>query len=178
VQLLSFWDGDRPMASLTYYATHPQSYCGKGGVSCDFPGLARRLRDSALPDVAHIHFNGADGNVTAGKYNDGDPANRPALAQRLAKGMKLAFDDQKKVPVQSADVSWRVTAAALPVSKLYTNTDDLQAKVADNKLKELERMRAARNLVWAQRCKSGQTIDIACLKIGPAYVLHMPGELF
>ena len=42
----------------------------------------------------------------------------------------------------------------------------------------LERMRAARNLVWAQRCKSGQTIDIACLKIGPAYVLHMPGELF
>jgi hypothetical protein len=178
VQLLSFWDGDRPIASLTYYATHPQSYYGKGGVSCDFPGLARRLRDSALPDVANIHFNGAGGNVTAGKYNDGDPANRPVLAQRLAKGMKLAFDDQKKVPVQSADVSWCVTAVALPVSKLYTNTDDLQAKVANDKLKELDRMRAARNLVWAQRCQAGDKIDIACLHIGPAYVLHMPGELF
>src|SRR5262249_14939993 len=37
VQLLSFWNGDKPLASLTYYATHPQSYYGQGGVSCDFP---------------------------------------------------------------------------------------------------------------------------------------------
>ena len=42
--------GRRPaVASLTYYATHPQSYYGKGGVSCDFPGLAappaRQRRD-------------------------------------------------------------------------------------------------------------------------------------
>src|SRR6202012_2124204 len=34
VQLLSFWDGERPLVSLTYYATHPQSYYGNGGVSC------------------------------------------------------------------------------------------------------------------------------------------------
>jgi len=178
VHLISFWNGDGPIASLTYYATHPQSYYGKGGVSCDFPGLARRLRENDLPKVAHIHFNGAGGNVTAGKYNDGTPANRPVLAQRLAKGMKLAFDDQKKVAVQSADVSWRVAAAVLPVSKLYTNINDLQAKVADDKSKELDRMRAARNLAWALRCQSGDKIDIACLQIGPAYVLHMPGELF
>src|SRR5207248_10347509 len=43
VQLLSFWDGDKLLVSITYYATHPQSYYGKGGVSCDFRGLARRL---------------------------------------------------------------------------------------------------------------------------------------
>src|SRR5260370_24527641 len=46
VHLVSFWDGDRPIASLPYYATHPQSYYGKGGVSCDFPGLARRMREN------------------------------------------------------------------------------------------------------------------------------------
>jgi hypothetical protein len=88
VQLLSFWDGDKCLASLTYYATHPQSWYGQGGVSCDFPGLARGLRDRDVPGVFHIHFNGAGGNVTAGKYNDGDPANRMVLAQRLSKGMK------------------------------------------------------------------------------------------
>src|SRR5437588_8848306 len=64
VHLLSFWDGDTPVASLTYYATHPQSYYGQGGVSCDFPGIARNLRQKNLPGVAHIHFNGAGGNVT------------------------------------------------------------------------------------------------------------------
>ncbi len=177
VHLLSFWDGDRPLASLTYYATHPQSYYGKGGVSCDFPGLARGMRDRALPAVAHVHFDGAGGNVTAGKYNDGDPVNRMALAERLAKGMKEAFDSAKKVPVKAGDVGWRATAVALPLSKQY-NSRDLEARVADDKLPETERLKAARHLVWARRCEAGDKIDVACLHLGPAYVLHVPGELF
>jgi hypothetical protein len=177
VHLLSFWDGDRPMVSITYYATHPQSYYAKGGVSCDFPGLARRMRDMDQPAVAHIHFNGAGGNVTAGKYNDGSTANRAILASRLAHGMKAAFADLKKVPLGAQDVSWRTAAVALPLSKLY-DTKHLQARLANEKLPALERMKAARNLAWARRCEAGEKIDIACLRVGPAYVLHMPGELF
>jgi len=180
VHLISFWDGDRTIASLTYYATHPQSYYGKGGVSCDFPGLARRLRENenARPgEVAHIHFNGAGGNVTAGKYNDGSPANRAILANRLATGMSQAFTSAKTVPIKSADVSWRVVPVALPLSKRY-KVKDLEARVADKKLSDAERMKAARNLAWARRCEAGDTIDLSCLHIGPAYVLHMPGELF
>src|SRR5262245_56444836 len=133
VQVLSFWDGERPLASLTYYATHPQSYYGKGGVSCDFPGLARGLREQALPGVSNIHFNCAAGNVNACKYNDGPPANRPALAGRLAKGMQEAFDAARRVPVRASDVEWRVTRVALPLSPLY-NAKDLEARVADDKL--------------------------------------------
>ena len=45
VQSLSFYEGDTAICILTYYATHPQSYYGKGGVSCDFPGLARNRFD-------------------------------------------------------------------------------------------------------------------------------------
>ena len=90
--MLSFWNGDQPLAVMTYYATHPQSYYGKGGVSYDFVGMARGLREAALPGVPHIHFNGAGGNVAAGKYNDGSPANRPMLAERLAAGMKRGLE--------------------------------------------------------------------------------------
>jgi hypothetical protein len=177
VQVLGFWDGDRPLALLTYYATHPQSYYGKGGVSCDFPGLARGLREKELPGPVHIHFNGAGGNVTAGKYNDGSPENRPVLAGRLAKGMKEAVEAVKRVPVKASDVEWRVTAAALPLSKLYS-ARALEAEVADAKRPVPERLRAARNLVWARRCEAGEKLDLTCLRVGPAYVLHMPGELF
>jgi hypothetical protein len=177
VQLLSFWDGDKPVASLTYYATHPQSYYGKGGVSCDFPGLARGLRDKALPGALHVHFNGAGGNVTAGKYNDGNPLNRVALAERLAKGMTEAFNSSNKMPVRASDVTWRATSVTLPLSARY-HSKELEAQVADEKLSPAKRLQAARNLVWARRCEAGDRIDIACLKIGPAYVLHMPGELF
>ncbi len=38
-----------------------------------------------------------------------------------------------------------------------------------------DRVRAAIDLVWARRVKP---IELSCLKLGPAYVLHMPGELF
>ncbi len=177
VQSICFWVGGRPVASLTYYATHPQSYYGGGGVSYDFPGLARRMRDLDQPGVAHIHFDGAGGNVTAGKYNDGSRANRPILAERLARGMKEAFASAKKIPVSANDVGWRVISVALPLSKLY-NVEDLRSRVADAKLPAGERMKAARNLTWAKRCQAGAKIDVACLRLGPAYVLHMPGELF
>ena len=34
---------------MTYYATHPQSYYGRGGVNWDFVGMAREIREQALP---------------------------------------------------------------------------------------------------------------------------------
>lgn len=177
VHLLAFYNDKTPISIITYYATHPMSYYGKGGVSWDFVGIARNLREREVPDPAHIHFNGAGGNVTAGKYNDGAVENRMILADRLAKGMKAAYESIKKEKVDSSKVSWRVLPTALPVSKLY-NTKDLKVKIADEKLKELDRMRYARAHVWARRCEAGEKIDLQCLKLGSAYVLHMPGELF
>jgi hypothetical protein len=91
--------------------------------------------------------------------------------------MQEAFAAVKKTPIKAADVGWRVTSAALPLSKLY-QVKELEARVADGKLKEADRLRAARNLVWARRCEAGEKIDVSCLRVGPAYVLHMPGELF
>src|SRR6185503_1607929 len=50
----------------------------RGAVSADFVGLARSHREKAEPTWAHVHFNGAGGNVAAGKYNDGSEPNRAA----------------------------------------------------------------------------------------------------
>ena len=53
-----------------------------------------------------VHFNGAAGNVTAGKYNDGSPENRPALAHRLAdwNGRRTGRFSAHKTPITAADV--------------------------------------------------------------------------
>jgi hypothetical protein len=48
VRLIAFWNGETPVAVLTYYATHPQSYYGQGLVNWDFVGMARELRAEAL----------------------------------------------------------------------------------------------------------------------------------
>ena len=176
VRCLSLWDGDRPLVSITYYATHPQSYYGKGGVSYDFVGIARAAREAAVPGAVHIHFDGAGGDIAAGKYNDGSKENRPVLAARLAKGMGAAWDDTTKVPVRAADVSWSVTRVQLPVRKILVESELLRA-LQDAKAPRREKVRRARELAWLRRMKSGHQIELGCLRIGPARVLHMPGEL-
>ena len=177
VHLVSFWSADKPLASLTYYATHPQSYYGQGGVSCDFPGLARGIRDHEVPEVFHVHFDGAGGNVTAGKYNDGAPENRPVLARRLADGMKAAWEATKKYSITAGEVNWKVKPVALPAAS-YLDVAQLKHTLADEKADLRARLSAARNLAWAARCAAGETIDITRLALGPIAILHMPGELF
>jgi hypothetical protein len=177
VRLVSLWNGDRALAVLTYYATHPQSYYGQGFVNWDFVGMAREMRAEALPGVPHIHFDGAGGNVAAGKYTDGTPDKRPLLASRLADGMKLAWDSQKKAPLSAEDVRWTVEPVALPVRDTLKE-DELTAKLTDTKQKLPDRIRSARDLIFMRRMNGGHRIPIACLQLGPARVLHLPGELF
>ena len=177
VQLISLWQEDSPLAVLTHYATHPQSYYGKGGVSFDFPGMARAAREKALPDVKHIHFAGAGGNVGAGKYNNGSPEVRPVLAQRLAAGMKAAWDSQKKTPVNALNLNWSFEPVALPIRDTIVESKEL-AKLKNTKLHPRERCFAARAIVYKRRVESGRRIHIGCLAIGDARVLYLPGELF
>ena len=86
LKTLSFWNGDTPVLALSHYAVHPMSYYGHGGVSADFMGIARTGQAATLPDVVQVYVSGCSGNVTAGKYNDGSPDNRPRLAARMETG--------------------------------------------------------------------------------------------
>lgn len=177
VRMVSFWQGEKPLAALSYYATHPMSYYGKGGVNWDFIGGARRLMDKAVPGVRFIHFNGAGGNITAGKYNDGNPANRPVLAQRVFAGMKAAWDAQKTQPITAADLEWRVKPVVLPV-RHPDGEQRLLAQLANVKAPFAQRASAAREIVFMRRMAAGDTIPLGSLRIGSAQILHMPAELF
>ncbi len=177
VRLLSLWNAERPLVSLSYYATHPQSYYGKGGISADFVGAARGLRESALPGVFHVHFNGAGGNVAAGKYNDGAHENRAILAARLAAGMRAAWDAAAKTPIAADGVEWRSKSVSLPLGERFDDAS-LRATLNDAALPARERLRAARDLSWTRRHAAGGQVHLNCLRIGDARVLHMAGELF
>ena len=84
LRMVTFWNEDSPLAVLSYYATHPQSYYGQGDVTCEFVGLARNKRQQET-ETPHIHFNGASGNVAAGKYNDGSPQMRSHFGESPGK---------------------------------------------------------------------------------------------
>jgi hypothetical protein len=180
LQLVSFWDGEEAITSLTFYATHPQSYYGKGDVTAEFVGLARAIREREMPGTAHIHFNGAGGNVAAGKYNDGSPEMRPVLRDRMAAGMRAAWDGQQKVEAPRdtrAWVEWRTTEVALPVGR-HLVREPLLAKLKDAGAEYPDRLGAAVHLAWLEQSAAGRKTQVSLLRLGSAYLLFLPGELF
>lgn len=174
VSLISFWNQNKPVAVLTFYATHPQSYYLTKIANPDFPGVARFIRQMEVPEAVHIHFNGAGGNIGAGKYNDGSPENRILLARRLADGMKRAWENSLTWSVTAKDVSWKTEPVALPVNDKMETQIEAEMKSKDMRYHTNNLGR----LGWMKRQKAGKTIDIGCLGIGNARVLFMPGELF
>lgn len=175
VSLLSFWNGDKPVAVLSAYACHPQSYYRLGIPSPDFPGIARFIRGQDVNAALHVHFNGAGGNVAAGKYNDGTQSNRVILATRLAAGMREAYDKTTKLPLTAADIGWGNVPVSLPLSPRL-NEADLVTKLKATAAKGY--ISFADQLAFVRRTQAGHKIDITCLSVGTTRMLHLPGELF
>lgn len=176
LRALSFWRDEQPIVVLTYYATHPQSYYRTGLANPDFPGYARDARQ-AQTGVPHIHFNGAGGNIGAGKWNDGSPEYRQILADRVADGMRRAYEATAFRAVGVDDLAWESVAVRLPLAE-HLDEGKLVGQLSGPDADPASALGAATKLAWLKRNQAGDTVDIGCLTIGDASVLHMPGELF
>ncbi len=176
LRTLSFWKGDTPLAALHFYATHPMSYYGKGFVSADFCGLARRKRAEVQKGVAQLYFTGCAGNVTAGKYNDGSNENRSVLRDRVVAGMVAAWEATETRPMTGVAV--RVEPVTLP-PRTEANFGEGESKktLADEKQSKAKRNNAALQLAWLMRKET--PIEVVALDFGDGLAtLHLPGEPF
>src|SRR5262249_8322206 len=175
LKTLSFWDDEKPLAALHYYATHPMSYYGDGRVTSDFCGLARDKRQQDGPAIFQAYFTGCAGNVTAGKYNDGAKENRPILRDRIYNAMKAAWRDTTRHEVKER--KWRGEPGKLPPRREKAlGEEESRGVLADAKESQARRGNAAFQLAWLKRID--RPIDFTCLDFGVAQVLHLPGEPF
>jgi hypothetical protein len=175
LRTVSLWNGDRPLAALHYYATHPMSYYGDGRVSSDFCGLARQKRQAANPEVFQIYFTGCAGNITAGKYNDGSHANRVILRDRVYQAMVAAWDDTRRFAVR--DWRWRVEQVKLPPrAEPAFREPESRRVLEDSKQSAARRGNAAFQLAWLNRIN--RPIDLTCIELDGVSILHLPGEPF
>lgn len=110
LRTVTFYDRQRPLVRMHYYASHPQSFYGDGRVHPDVPGWARaRLeREEGIP---HLYFTGCGGDVTAGKYNDGSPEAREGLIGRLAEAMRGSAAASARHAVPS--IGWKAAPVRL-----------------------------------------------------------------
>lgn len=176
LKTLSFWNGDQPLVTVSFYAVHPMSYYGQGEVSADFPGLARRARQQESPESFQLYVSGASGNVTAGKYNTGARENRAVLAERLRQAMAEAWEQTRRTPLPP----WTFRSAELtlePRSSTGYTEADLQAKLVPGE-KPFSQCLAALGWSWRQRVNRGIPLQIPCLDFGSAAVVLLPGETY
>lgn len=173
---LTFFGSTDPIAVLTFYATHPQSYYRTGGANPDFPGMARNARQVET-GVFHVHFNGAGGNIGAGKFNDGSTENRQVLADKVANGMREAFAHQQKEDATKLTLDWQALPIAIPLAS-HLNHQELEAAVASDETPFALRVHSAEKLAFLRRAEAGVMIPIGRLKLGENQLLFMPGELF
>ena len=174
---ISFWQGKQPVAAMSCYSTHPMTYYGQGDVSCDFPGIARQARQKEMPGVAQIYFTGCAGDTVAGKFNDGNPANRPILAGRIQEGMRAACAKTKRQPITRIgfrSVPMRLAPRRGPGFEI----EDYRRILADRNGTRLTRFDAALGLSWRQRFDAGFSIDVPSIDFGIARMVLMPAESF
>ncbi|MFM8274194.1 MAG: hypothetical protein ACKODX_17945 [Gemmata sp.] len=172
---LSFYNGEKALAALHFYACHPMSYYGDGRVSADFCGLARqKLADETK--VFQVYFNGCGGNVTAGKYNDGSKENRVVLRDRMSEAMAASLTGATRTEV--ADFAWRFEPVKLPPRKEASFGEEESKKtLADEKAATAKRNNAAFQLAWLKR--QDTPIEVNCLAFGEKVLnLFLPGEAF
>lgn len=166
---------DNALVTLNYYATHPQSYYGKGDVNPEFIGLARNAvhRKTGVPQV---FFIGAAGNIAAGKYNNGSPEMRPVLKERIVSAMEQAFANTTRSEVPE-NIRWRSEPLSLPFAG-HLKADTLRIIMADTSNHYNDRFTAARQLAWLEQNKNGSPLVVTSLQLGDTWLLHLPGEPF
>jgi hypothetical protein len=175
LKTISFWDGDAPVAAISAYATHPMSYYGQGGISCDFVGLARNRRQSET-GVHQIYLSGASGNVTAGRHNDGAPENRAVLAGRMHAAMSKAWETTQRQPLEQLELS-HTPLRLEPRDTAGFTVEDLQRRLKEGP-RPFDRCLAAMGLAWRARADAGHTLDMPVLDLGGARLVLLPGESY
>lgn len=175
LKTVSFHHGDRTLAVLHYYAVHPTSHDATGRVTCEFVGLARD-RMAARDGVRHIYFTECAGDVTNGKYNDGEGDYREAFTGRIHKAMDEAV--RSAAPADVPFVEWRTEPVILPPRE-DQKAEELEAFIADPGNHVKRRSRAALILAYRRRCEEKRPIEMTALHLGPGLVImHTPGESF
>jgi hypothetical protein len=176
LRTVTLFDGAQPLVRLHYYASHPQSHYGDGHAHPDVPGWARegRERDEKVPQ---IYFAGCAGDITAGKYNDGSPEARQALIRELRAGMDRAVAATMRAPIDRVD--WRSLDVELPGRVEPEHSEaELRKRMEDAKESPTRRLTGALGVAWHERLKTRRTIDVSRLQLGPADLVHLPGEPF
>ncbi|MEI8244658.1 MAG: hypothetical protein WCI51_02445 [Lentisphaerota bacterium] len=160
------------VATMSFYATHPQVANTGNKFSADAPGEAIRLLEEEIPEATHAFFTGAGGNVTAGKYTSADDleGNILKFGRKLADGIASNINGMKWEP--SANIAWR--KASFPFPAVTVDRNKLIAMLQ----KDPARAASAAAQLGAADFNPSPEYVINMLQGGNIRLVFLPGEPF
>jgi hypothetical protein len=179
LRTISFWSEDQCLVEYHAYATHPMSYYGRGEVSSDFVGLARKRLARLDRSIHPIYASGCSGDVTAGKYNDGSQQAREELTTKIFDAM---LNNRRVTKRIDSTKGWAFRSMELELQ--YTRAPQLQSDVMHQELQDAtlpveKRILAAMGLAsWNRAVENPKPIDVPCIDFGVAKIVLFPGETF
>lgn len=202
VSVVRIDDADgRPLAALMNYACHPVTLHGfHGFITPDFPHLVRAEIGEALGAEAEVFYlTGASGDLNPAGFVFGDAEQAPAVCRHAGQTLAAAtLHALARARVErTGQLACAVAECALPLAPLPP----------ESRLKEMVKKYAARlplipdhgpanweycetktRLEWAHEAldflQSGwpqptiRPITLQALRLGPAAIIGIPGELF
>lgn len=172
LRTITFARGERPLARLHYYATHPQTVSCDGRATADFVGDARESLERE-EGVFQVYFTGCAGDVTVGKYNDATTAAYSGLRERLLGGMRAAVAATRFAP--AAPPVWRTAQVAFPLRTDPEFLAQSRAWLADPKATDYQRVYAGA-IRLAFYARQSRPVAVSSLQLGAIRILHLPGE--
>ncbi|HLU94507.1 MAG TPA: hypothetical protein VKZ54_10300 [Membranihabitans sp.] len=177
LKMITLFNGQEPLVSLSYYAVHPVINFGEGEVSAEFVGIARKYQEMKR-NYPQIYFTGAAGNIGVGKYNNGTDQIRYTFAARLSMAMDEALESAVRKPLDQTGIKWKTSEVYLPLAD-YVNQDSLIQVITGEKYDPgYPYLRAIAGLAWWTRVHREPYVRISALHLGGVRLLSLPGEPF
>ncbi|MDA0748880.1 MAG: hypothetical protein O2954_20370 [bacterium] len=163
------------LASMSFYATHPQVSNGRNTYSADAQGEAMRLLGETHSNALHAYFSGPFGNITAGKYSSptDKEGNLLTFGKRLADGITRNLNG---LDWHTPDtLEW--TASSFPFPKESLDTDALRDLIRNPNTPAGQRMIKAA-VLSSYEYEPNVNYPIRLLRLGPFRMLFLSGEPF
>jgi hypothetical protein len=178
LRTITLWNGKRLLSSLSYYATHPQSAYGRGLISADAIGEALRLTRRGFPNAHHIYFTGCGANITFGKYATKNlEGNIRLFGGRIADGIARAIRSSESSRVEPGPLQWRAFDVRLPFRPRFS-LSHAKKRLASKAEPLGHRVLGAWGVASMARAKQVAKVCVQSLRLGPAWVVHLPSEVF
>lgn len=175
LRTVAFRSGSKLIASMSFYATHPQVSNGRKMTSADAPGEAIRRVSEAFPGALHGYFTGASGNVTAGKYTSTTDLESNLL--HFGGVLADAMTHNLQSLAWQGELSMGFAAAGFTFPFPEIDREAYLRAMNDAEVTELEKEKRA-VLMSSYDYRGSEPYRVRKLSLGDCHLFFLPGEPF